>query len=224
MNSLQKQNERGALNVLLIPFILITLFFIGAASFGVWAYMGRQDYKNNVDPKIAAAVAVAVQQTASKKDLEFVESEKKPFKSYNGPSAYGSLKLEFPKTWSGLMATSTNQANPVDGYFYPGVVPSISDLSIAFALRIQVTTQSYDQTLQALSSAAQAGRLTTQVYALPKVPDVVGLRVRGQLDNTKTVDMIILPLRDKTLKIWTEGGDFKTDFDNNILPNITFSP
>jgi len=36
--------------------------------------------------------------------------------------------------------------------------------------------------------------------------------------------MILLPLRDKTLKISTESQQFVGDFDNIILANLKFVP
>jgi hypothetical protein len=36
--------------------------------------------------------------------------------------------------------------------------------------------------------------------------------------------LVLLPMRDKTLKIWTESTAYFTDFNTYILPNLTFSP
>jgi len=47
--------------------------------------------------------------------------------------------------------------------------------------------------------------------------------VNGQIEPNKTVSMVILPLRDKTIEISTQGDQFRSDFTNNILPNLTFS-
>jgi hypothetical protein len=49
------------------------------------------------------------------------------------------------------------------------------------------------------------------------------VRVKGEVRN-ETVDMVVLPLRDKTLQLWTEGTQFENDFNNNILANFSFSP
>jgi hypothetical protein len=53
---------------------------------------------------------------------------------------------------------------------------------------------------------------------------VTGVRVDGQIADNIQGSMIILPLRDKTQEIWTESNSFLPDFNNNILPNLTFSP
>lgn len=219
-----KHNQDGALNVLLIPFILALLFLSGAGAFGVWAYMSRQDYKLNTDKKVDSAVVLAKQQESTSKDKEFVEVQKNPLRTYNGPEAFGSLNLSYPKTWSAYVLDTGVGAFPVDGYFFPLIVPSVTDPTSTYALRIQVQNRKYSDVLQIYQGNVKTGKATIAPYQLPKVSDVVGVRVEGQVTPTKTGSMIIMPLRDKTLEIWTEGTGFAKDFNENVLPNITFSP
>ena len=44
-------------------------------------------------------------------------------------------------------------------------------------------------------------------FAAAKVPSVVGVRVDGQINSLKTGTMIVLPLRDKTIELWTEAQE-----------------
>lgn len=219
---MNKLNSRGALNALLIPFILVLVLAIGVSVFAIWAYMGREDYKNNTDKKIAAAVEVAKQQTASAKDNEFIEREKEPLKAYNGPAAYGSVVIKYPKTWSAYVAENQG-SSPLDGYFHPGHVP-YAQTQNAFALRVQVSSVAYAQELQQLDSSIKAGRATATPINLALVPAVAGMRIDGELASQKQGSMVLLPLRDKTLKVWTESTQFVDDFNNLILPNLSFSP
>src|SRR4051812_5570296 len=98
-----KHNQDGAISGLLISFILTFCFLIAAVIFAAWSFNGRQDYKDNVDAKIGVAVEKAVQGESAKKDLEFAEAAKNPLKNYRGPEAYGSLSVDYPKTWSGYV-------------------------------------------------------------------------------------------------------------------------
>ncbi len=219
-----KHNQNGAINILLVPFILAVLFLLAALGFGGWSYASRQDYKNNVDQKISAAVELAKQQESTQKDKQFAEAEKKPLKTYSGPQTSGSLIIKYPKTWSSYVDDTTVGSIPVDGYFYPGTVPSITAASSTFALRVQVLAQAYSDVLGNLAGQQQNGLITVDAYRLPNVPSVVGVIVNGQIEPNKTVSMVILPLRDKTIEISTQGDQFRSDFTNNILPNLTFSP
>src|SRR3989344_4524267 len=95
-----QHHHKHHVNGWLIACIITTLLFIAFAGFFGWAYMSRQDYKDNVDQKIATAVEVAKKQTETAKDNEFLEKEKLPLQDYTGPSQYGSLNIKYPKTWS----------------------------------------------------------------------------------------------------------------------------
>jgi hypothetical protein len=216
-----KHNQDGAANGLVISLVLAILLLIGVIVFGAWAYSSRQDYKNNTDAKIAAAVTVAKQQESSLKDKQFQEESKNPLTTYHGPEAYGSLNVAYPKTWSGYVNDNGgNNGALVDAYFYPGVVPSTTKQGGLFALRIQVLNQPYSQILSGIANE-QKSEDPPQVspYALPKVPKAVGVKVSDSSGTT-----IILPLRSQTLEIWTDGNQFQSDFNNIILPNLSFSP
>ncbi len=214
-------DEQG-MNALIIPLILSVLFFLGALGFGLWAYNSRQDYKNNTDQKVSAAVDVAQKQTASQKDTEFIEREKEPLKEYKGPEAYGAVDIRYPKTWSGYVAESGANL-PVDGYFYPNFVPGIqSDTN--FALRLQVTSRKFSEELKSFDSAVRSGKVKAQPYQPKNVSGVVGERLDGEIAHGKQGIAILIPVRDKTIKIWTEATQYEKDLLNNVLPNLNFTP
>jgi hypothetical protein len=200
---------------------------IGALSFGAWAFTSRQDYKSNSDAKAAAAVELAKQHEDVLKQKEYDEKEKNPLKTWNGPEAYGSLVLKYPKTWSGYVATASsataNSNNLVDAYFTPDVLPSITDQASTFALRIQVLNQSYADVLERFSQKSQDAP-TVAAYSLPQLPKIVGVKVTGAVNDKDNVTMVVLPLRAQTIELWTEGPQYVDDFNNNILKYFSFSP
>lgn len=229
-----KHNQDGAVSGLAVSLVLTIVVLVGVLVFAVWAFSGRQDYKNHTDAKIAAAVTVAKREEGIAKDKQFAEEEKNPLRTYNGPEAYGSLSLQFPKTWSGYVdqanSSSSNNGTLLDGYFDPDIVPSVDNPASVFSLRFQVISQSYSQTLKSLSSSSSSDNPPVIVpYSLPKVPQAVGVKLTGTLpkgnsSNPKTGTMVVLPLRSQTLQIWAEGEQFQNDFNNIILPNFSFSP
>lgn len=219
-----KHNQDGAVNGLLITLILTIFVLLGALGFGFWAFAGRQDYKNNVDAKVSAAVSTAKQQESVRKEKEFAEEAKKPLKIYYGPETSGSVQVSYPKTWSAYVDSTSTSSSPLNAYFAPDVVPAASDQKSVFALRVEVVSQPYDTVVQSLNGQIQAGKVTASAYALPKLPKVIGVKATGQVQEGKNSTLIILPLRAQTLKIWTEGDQFLNDFNNNIVPNFSFSP
>ncbi|HLB66395.1 MAG TPA: hypothetical protein VJJ78_02270 [Candidatus Saccharimonadales bacterium] len=218
-----KLDNRGVVNTLLIPLIVIGTILLAAAIFAIWAYSGRQDFKNNVDKKIETAVEIAKKQTASAKDNEFVEKEKNPLKTYRGPEAYGSVVVKYPKTWSAYVVEGGNSSNPVDGYFNPDFVPGVQTSSV-YALRIQVVPSAYDRELDRYDAFVQKGTVKVAPFRFPKVKSIVGVRLNGEIANGKQGSLILVPLRDKTLKVFTETNSFVADFNKFILPNLKFSP
>ncbi len=224
MNYLQsvRRDERG-MNALMVPLIVSVFFLVVTAGFAIWAFMGRQDYKDNVDQKIEAAVAVAVKETKTEKDVEFAEKEKAPLKAYQGPSDAGSITIMYPKTWSAYVDSSGRGSATLDGYFHPTTVPGVSS-GASYALRLQVVDRSFSEEVRSFDSQIKNGSSSAVAYQPVNVGDVVGVRITGQIDSQKQGIIILLPLRDKTIKLFTESDQFYNDFDNNILPNFRFSP
>lgn len=217
--------QAGAINLLVIPLILITLALFGVAGFAYYAYGQSQDYKNNVDQKISVAVDESSAIVSEQKDKVFAEKEKSPYDVYTGPAAYGSLRIQYPKTWSAYIDVPSGQTNkPVNGYFSPGQIPSINEPNNSFALRVYIVQQPFDAVVKPFQTKLKAGTVAIQPYQSPNVPNSIGVRVDGEVQNKKQGSMIILPFRDKTLQMWTESTDSRADFDNIILPNFSLVP
>jgi hypothetical protein len=218
---MRKLDQQGTL---FLPLIIAVVLLLGALGFGFWAYGGMQDYKNNSDAKSAQAVAAAVAAEDTKKDAAYAEAAKQPLNTYSGPSSYGSIVAKYPRTWSAYVAESDNGgANPVDGYFEPGFVPSVLGQQ-PYALRVQVLNSPYDSELRQYESFVSIGKAKVTPYRFPKQQGTLGVRIDGQVTPTQTGSLIMVPLRDKTLKVWTESDQFKSDFDKNVLPNFDFVP
>jgi hypothetical protein len=219
-------NDKGEMNILLLPLIFAAVFFVVAAGFSLWAYQSREDYRTNTNQKIDAAVKVARQDEGLAKDKQHAEDDKQPLKTYVGPEQFGSIHVSYPKTWSGYVSAQGSSNTPLDAYFQPGVVPGVQDTGSTYALRVQVINQSYSSVVTRMNQAVTTKQVTATAFAFPKVPNVVGVRYDGTIQqNLKiTGSMIIVPIRDKTLQIWTESPVYADDYNKFVLPNITFSP
>lgn len=215
-------DERGNVATI-VSIVLLSVLLLCAIGFGLWAFTSRQDYKDNVDKKVTAAVQANTKEVQAADAKDYAEAAKQPLKLYTGPEAYGSVQVSYPKTWSAYVV-SNSSSQPLDMYAQPDVVPSVSDQASVFALRVQVVPTAYSQTVAQFKELQKSGKVTVTPYTLSKVPGVVGVRVDGQLTSTKQGSMVVLPLRDKSLKVSTESRDYLADFNNNILPNFSFSP
>lgn len=218
-------NQRGSVASLgLLVFLGVAL--IGALIFGGWAYKGRQDYKNNSDTKTSAAVESAKKAQASELQKVFDEQQKKPSVSYKGPTTYGTITFDYPKTWSGYVDGSVS-GEPINGYFYPQIVPGLQSKS-AYALRVELVDSEYASILQQHDSQVKDGTAKASAYVPPKMVGVAnvqpGTRFDGVLDQDITGSMVIIKVRDKTLEVYTQSNDFLSDFNNTVLPSLTFAP
>jgi hypothetical protein len=225
---MRKHSEAGSTSVVVSVFLAVLL--IAVSSFAYWAYSGRQDYKDNSDKKVADAVSAAEKAQADKLNLQFAEESKNPNKAYVGPSAYGSITFNYPKTWSAYVDESSS-AQPINGYFSPDKVPGANS-GAAFALRVELVNGSYSQLVHQYDSQAKQGKLKIAAYTPPKMNGVanaqVGAKVDGELVQTNsgplTGSMVVLQVRDKVLKIYTLSNSYLADFNNIVLPTLTFIP
>ncbi len=222
MNS--KSQTGSVLTVILLA--VISLALLGSLIFGGWAYGERSTYKEKSDQKSAQAVASAEAEQKAKLAKEFAEQEKNPLKSYTGPETYGSVSFSYPKTWSAYIDESGKGSSSLFGYIHPNFVPNLTDTS--FALRFEIVNTSYDQVVKSFDSSVKSGKVTAVAYVPKKLEGnkavQPGLRFDGEIITKKQGSMVVIKLRDKTLKVWTESNDFKTDFDSIILPSLTFIP
>jgi hypothetical protein len=92
------QKQQGFISIALA--VIFGLLFFVSSGVAIWALGERSTYKNDSDELVQQAVTAAVQEAESAKETEFVEREKLPTRTYQGPDTYGSISFDYPKTWS----------------------------------------------------------------------------------------------------------------------------
>jgi cytoskeletal protein RodZ len=203
--------------------IILGVLFVFTLMFGFWAFGQMQDYKNNSDKKSAAAVSVAEAAQETKLNAEFAEKEKSPYKTYQSTADFGSVKIVYPKIWGAYIEETSQGSSPVNGYFNPNFVPKIDGQS-PIALRVQVLSTAYQSSLQEFEGMLNSGQVKASPIAASGVKGVTGMRFDGKIAGTYSGSVVLFPLRDKTLKIWTEIPANVSDLNNIVLKNLTFVP
>ncbi len=216
-------SQKGSVGAL-VGLSLLVLTLIAALGFGFWAYNERTKYKSSSDEIVAAAVKQNTKNVQAEDATKYAEAAKLPNKTWIGPAAFGSVEITYPKTWSAYSEGVGNSSAPVNVFMHPDVVPSTNDPNSSYALTVQVVPTAYSSVLGQFSGLQKSGKVTISAYSLPKNPSDVGAKITGQIAPKKQGTLVIFPVRDKTLKIWTESAAFQADFDNTILPNARFSP
>jgi hypothetical protein len=79
-----------------------------------------------------------------------------------------------------------------------------------------------------MSSQITQGKLKAIAYVPPQMKgkaDVqTGVRFDGQIEQNLTGSMVVIKVRDKTIKIYTESTKYLSDFNDTVLKSLTFSP
>jgi hypothetical protein len=203
--------------------VILGLLLVSSLIFGFWAFSTGADYKNNSDKKSAVAVANAEKIQEEKLAAEFAEKEKSPYKTYQSSADFGAVKIVYPKTWGAYVDETAQSGSPINGYFHPGFVPKFTG-DIPLAIRVQVVSQPYTTVLKEFDNGVKTGVLKASPITVEQVKGVTGMRYDGKVTPKYNGAMVVLPLRDKTLKIWTENPGNVADLNNIILKNLSFSP
>lgn len=224
MRVMKKLNQSGLVDVYAILFGMSTILLLMALGFGGWAFVERQDYKNNVDQKVAQAIDVALADQKILLDAEAAERAKSPYEQYTTPAEFGSVKIVYPRTWSAHVNESPGASVPVNAYFNPGYVPA-TNANESFALRLQVSNQTADQLLTNYQSSITQGTAIANAFVAKNVPGASsGWKIDGDIAPNRKGSIVLIPLRDKTISIWTESEAYSADLTNIVLENLTFSP
>ncbi len=216
-----RRYESGMAVGTIIAIVTLVILVVAFGSFSVWAYTNYLDQKNNVDTKVSDAVAQAKLEVSTKDEKMFAEREKEPKRQFVGPSDYGRLTFDYPKTWSAYQATDVSQGGGAtyQAYFNPILVPPVSVTTQKFALRITIEQKTYDQTLASLSGQIKKGDLKSSVYS---DGTHTGTMVTGNFTKDMVGTAVIVKMRDRTLTLRTDGDVFKDDF-TALLKTVKFN-
>lgn len=204
------------MNPLVIPLVLAVLVLIGSSVMAVMYYGKFVEQRDNNQPIIDEAVAQAEETQKTKLENEFTEREKIPTKNYTSPAELGSVKIVFPKTWSSYIDSS--KSGGMDYYGHPNYVPADN---VNYALRMSVVDKPFSTEIKSYDSGVKKGDLKATAV---QVSGTTGTRLDGFLKKDQEGSMVIFPLRDKTLRVWTESKEYRADFDNIVLKGLSFVP
>lgn len=202
----------------LIVAIIMTVLFIGAGAFAVWAYLQYTDQKTDVQGKVDVAVADAKKKQADDDAAKFTQKEKEPNRTFVGPDDYGRVTFDYPKTWSVYNATDVSNGGTFQAYLNPVAVPPVSNAQ-QFALRVTIEQNETDTVIKSYNSRVKSGDLKS---APIEVNGVQGTRLDGLFDKNTRGAAVIFKIRDKTLTIRTDANTFGDDF-NKLIQTIKFN-
>ena len=203
---------------MIVGIVGITLFLV-ASALAVWAFISYTDQKTDVDGRVTLAVAEAVKKQSEEDEAKFQEEYKKPNLEFIGPAEYGSVSFMYPKTWSVFVEADGSNRGDFKAYFHPTAVPPISDRDGRFAVRLEILNRDYDTVLRQYESQLKRGDLSSST---PEYNGNPSTRIDGQFSDAVRGSVVLMRVRDKTIRFSSDAETFKEDFDT-LLATVDFA-
>ena len=212
----EKKDRSGLIKTVCLIFVsLIAVTFIGLF---IFMYIQWNTASTDVQGQIDEAVATAEYNLKSQLEAEFEEKEKYPFKTFTGPSDFGSLTFEYPKTWSLYVPDDASLAQDYHAYFNPVQVNVVNERTV-MALRVSILNSLTDQVKKRYENKIEEGKLkVTQTVVNNANVDVY----TGELDSELQGIFAVVKIRDKTAIIQTDAMIFEKDF-YTLLKTVKFN-
>lgn len=216
--SMQPNPTKKHVNIWLIFSILEFVLIAVLIGLLVWLYFEYDDQKTNVDNKVEIAVSAAKAEVRKADEIKFAQREKEPYRQFVGPSDYGRVTFDYPKTWSVYVHKEAGKAGSYEAYLNPITVPTV-DNSQRFAARVVIEPKDYAKVIASYDSLVKKGELKAKSV---KAGGVTGTRIDGNFTKDIRGSAVIFKIRDKTLTIRTDANAFMSDF-NKLITTIKFN-
>ena len=206
-----KKMNRGTI---IETIILIAVCLVAAAAivFAVIFFLRWNEAESNIDGKISAAVASAVEEQRAADEANFAEREKLPNLEFVGPADYGSVSFMYPRTWSIFVNRDASDGGDFEAFFNPVQVNPVSENTIN-ALRFSILNRPIDQVHAQYDALVRNGDLTSRVYT---VGGITGTLYEGAFNPFITGIALVMKINDKTAIIRTDAEIFRQDFTKLI--------
>lgn len=208
----------GAVNGWMITALVGIVLFLLASVAAVWLFLAYNEQKTDVDGKMKVAVAEAKKEQASEDRKQYLEESKNPRLEFVGPADYGRVSFMYPRNWSVYVDKDGVDRGDYKAYLHPAVVPPASSKDSRFALRVEILNQDFDAVLRQYESLLKKGDLTSST---PEFNGNASTRIDGAFSKELRGSVVLMKVRDKTIRFSTDADSFKPDFQS-ILDTVKF--
>lgn len=210
--------QTGAISASMVVASVLGLFMLVFAGLAVWAYLGYNDQKTNVDYKIAIAEADAKKKQAADDQDNYTKQLENPYIEFVGPDDFGRVTFDYPKTWSAFVAKNNTKSGDYEAYLNPGTIPPLGKKQ-QFAVRVVINDKSYADTLDSYNSRVKKGDLKSSTTS---ANGQNGTRFDGSFSKDIRGSAVVYKVRDKTLTLSTDADTFKPKF-NELIKTLEFN-
>lgn len=206
-------------NALIETIILVVVCLIAAIAIviAVVFFMQYNDLKTNYDSEKGIAVAEAVKAQEDADIEKFKEESKLPYSKFTGPSDYGSLSFEYPKTWNVYVNSDGADNTDYEAYFRPGQVDPVSKDTSRYGLRFQIYDRQITSVQPDYENKVKDGSLTSSVFSAGSgASALTGTRYEGNISEKIRGIVILIKVNDKTAIFQTDSDSYRADFDKLV--------
>ena len=209
----KEKNRSGVVGIILsILFLIVAATFVGLF---VWSRMEYAELDETVNLKIDEAVSKAKTEQA----LADAEEAKKDTRTFTGPTDYGQLSFDYPKSWSVYVASDASKGGDFVAYLNPIEVEPVSE-STVYALRVTIRDKDFETVAKEYQKFLERGELSVETMT---VDGVTANRYTGKIPNTDLNGVIVIfKIRDKTAVLRTDSSLLVNDF-NTVLSTVKFN-
>jgi hypothetical protein cdiviTM7_01856 len=214
----RRQFEQGSINgwmVGTIGFLVLTLI---AGAVAAWMFVEYTREKTGVDAKVASAVAKGKNEQAELDQKRFSEEAKNPRVEFVGPNEFGRVSFMYPKTWSAYVDQDGTDRGDYKAYLHPGTVPPARSNTSRFAVRLEVLNSDFDKVLSQYANQLKKGELTSSSV---EFNGNAATRLDGAFSKELRGSVVLMRVRDKTIRFSTDADVFKPDFQA-VLDTVKF--
>ena len=213
------KSERGSVNGWMVGTIGCLILFLIAGSLAIWAYMQYSREKSRVESKVAFEVAKGRKEQAESDWRQCSEQTNSQRIEFVGPAEYGRVSFMYPKTWSVYVANDGSDRGDYKAYLHPVSVPSTTNKNSRFALRLEIINKNMDTVLNDYQSRLKKGELTS---SSTEFNGISATRIDGTFEKELRGSVVLMKVRDKTIRFSTDADTFKPDFQT-ILSTVKIS-
>lgn len=192
--------------------IVGTLSFLIVALLGLsgWALYQYNQERTTVQQQIDQAVEEARESQRVEDEERFEEERQNPYRTYSAPGVFGSINIDIPRNWNMYAEESTSSRTQIDLAVHPDIVREQSGPEDPYAFRMQLEDSLYQEIVSNYQRDVEREELQSRAI---EVSGLQGVRLSGAISRDHNGVLVVLPYRDKTILLWTEGSSYRDEFD-----------
>jgi len=196
--------------------LAVLVLVLGFTTFKYYNDYTKQ--KTEVEAITAAAVESATSRLRDELNAQHEIELKSPYEVYAASAEFNTIAVTYPRSWSSYVIAKPGGNLQLDGYFHPGTVPDVRGDDNK-ALRFTLERVNYADEVEDYQRDVEKGEVKAAAIT---VNGAKGVRLTGAIEKDINGILVILPIRDKTLKIWTQSQAYADDFNDIIIAKLDF--